>query len=71
MKSKVFNIEKNKLEYPKIMTNSEHTVLFTSDYEGVLLYSLNEEFTIGEKIIFNTLEVLDYYDFHGSIKLTQ
>lgn len=60
----------SRLQYPKLMRNGIHTVLFSSPTEGTVLEVLGKDAPYNVGSIQTSLDVAEYHDYSGTVKIS-
>ena len=59
----------SKLQFPKLMRNGMHTILFASPTEGMVMEVLGKDapYNVGSMQI--NISATDYHDYNGTVKI--
>jgi hypothetical protein len=60
----------SKLQFPKLMRNGVHTVLFASPTEGMVVEVLGRDAPFNVGSIQNNISSSDYHDYSGTVKIS-
>lgn len=57
-------------QFPKLMRNSDHTVLFATATDGMVLEVLRKDAPCNVGSLQINLDVADYHDYSGTVKVS-
>ena len=60
----------SKLQFPKLMRNGAHTVLFSTPTEGMVMEVVGKDAPFNVGSIQTNLSVEDYHDYSGTVRIS-